>query len=316
MSKQTEKKNYSAMARAMIKSNASVSEAKQSKYKQPVQNPTRELVEAIIFALIAALFLKSFVVEAYRIPSGSMEKTLLVGDFLFVNKFIYGAKSPLNIPFTDVRLPYFTLPAMRDPQRGDVIVFIYPGDRDERQSPEVTNYIKRCVGTPGDSILIKDKILYVNGQMFFSPPGMQFSNPFPMPKDAYDPAMFPHGEHWNRDNYGPLRIPKKGDVVQLNAVNYKAWEIFIEREGRTPSLKNGIVYIDGKQASSYTVERNYYFMMGDNRDNSEDSRYWGFVPDDNIVGEAMLIYLSWNPNGTIPQMIGSIRWKRIGNLIW
>ena len=241
MSKQPDKKNYAALARTMINANAPAQKDKSPRITgnmPPQADRTMEMVEALVFAIIAAFFLKTFIVEAYRIPTGSMEKTLLVGDFLLVNKFLYGAKSPLNVPFTDIRLPHLTMPAMRPPQRGDVVVFIYPGDRDQLQADEVTNYIKRCVGTPGDTIMVRDKILFVNGEKFFTPPKMQFVSPMPEPRNQGDPRIFPQGSHWNHDNYGPLRVPAKGDLIPLSESNFAAWEIFIEREGHSPSLRN------------------------------------------------------------------------------
>ena len=317
MGKESGKKDYSAIARTMIQSSQSKVRSSKPKSKSnlpPQRDKTLELIEALVFALIAAFFLKTFIVEAYHIPTGSMENTLITGDFVLVNKFLYGAKSPINIPFTDTRLPHFTLPAMRPPQRGDIVVFIWPGEYNELEAPEVMNYIKRCVGTPGDTIFIDNKILYVNGQKFYTPPNMQFSSPIPIPKGQSEPRIFPPGARWNHDNYGPLRIPKQGDVIQLSPANYATWEMFIEREGHSLSSRKDGIYIDDKLATSYTVQRNYYFMMGDNRDNSDDSRFWGFVPDDNIVGQAMMIYLSWDqdiPLISLPKKIGSVRWSRL-----
>lgn len=308
-------KDYAAKAREMVKA----SEGKQAPTrKYPQRNATREMIEALLFAAVAALFLKSFIVEAYRIPTGSMETTLKVGDFLLVNKFLYNVKTPTSIPFTDVRLPHFGFGGMRAPQNGDIIVFEWPGDRDELHHTEVVNYIKRCVGIPGDTIVVRNKVLSVNGKEFFHPPGMQFIQPFPFRPDQVDPRMFPPGASWNQDQYGPLRVPKKGDVVELNAESYQRWAIFIMREGHTADLTGSGVIIDGKPATSYTVERNYYFMMGDNRDNSEDSRFWGFVPEDNIVGQAMIVYWSWDPSisfANFGKLIGTTRWDRIFHLI-
>src|SRR5579883_2434700 len=313
-----EKKNYSAAARELLKAREPVSSQRPKNEAPSHPGGTRQFIEAVIFALIAAFFLKTFIFEAYRIPSGSMEKTLDVGDFLLVNKFIYGAKTPFTIPLTEISIPHITLPAMREPKRGDVVVFIYPGDRDQLRSAEITNYIKRCVGTPGDVVEVRNKTLYVNGEKFFTPPNMQYLRPFPIPKDSAFGEMFPRGAHWNPDNYGPIRVPKKGDVIQLNDTNFFAWSVFIERAGHDAALRDNGIYIDGKPATSYTVQRNYYFMMGDNRDDSEDSRFWGFVPDDNIVGQAMIIYWSWDPDipfGDLMKKFGSTRWSRIAQLV-
>lgn len=315
MAKQPNSKDYAARAREMVKASESKTTSRPPALHR---NPVREFVEALLFAAIAALFLKTFIVEAYRIPTGSMETTLKVGDFLLVNKFLYNVKTPTAIPFSDVRLPSISFGGMRDPKQGDIIVFEYPGDRDEVHHDEVVNYIKRCVGTPGDTVEVRNKSLYVNGKEFFRPPGMQFLQPFPVPKDRIDPGIFPAGAPWNKDNYGPLRIPKKGDVVKLEAANIHQWRVFIIREGHKVEMQGGAVMIDGKIATSYTVQRNYYFMMGDNRDDSLDSRFWGFVPEDNIVGQAMIVYWSWDPSipfANLGKLLSTTRWNRIFQII-
>lgn len=278
----------------------------------------RDSIEGIIFAIIVALLLKVFVVEAYRIPTGSMENTLLVGDFLLVNKFIYGAKSPQYLPFTDIRIPYFQLPPLELPHRGNVIVFEWPGDQNELRPPNPINYIKRCIGLPGDTVQVIDRVVYVNGKRQPFPEDVKFDDYPVMPKGYPNPQIYPPGADWNVDYYGPIVVPKKGMVIHLSKRDFGEWHIFIEREGNTCSLQDTTVYVDGKPAKTYTVKQNYYFMMGDNRENSFDSRFWGFVPFKNILGQAMIIYWSWNPH--IPfydvfAKIASIRWGRIGMLI-
>ncbi|MEW6615733.1 MAG: signal peptidase I [Thermodesulfobacteriota bacterium] len=194
----------------------------------------REWVEAIVIAVILALTIRTFVVQAFKIPSGSMETTLLVGDHLLVNKFIYGIK----IPFTSTRILTFN-----KPQRGDIIVFIYPEDRKK-------DFIKRVVGVEGDRVEIINKKVYINGS--------QFNNPFAMNSDdiIISKGIQP------RDNYGPVVVP-----------------------------------------------RDSLFVMGDNRDHSYDSRYWGFVKLEDVKGKAFIIYWSWD------RLESSLRWGRIGNLI-
>jgi signal peptidase I len=282
--------------------------------KQP--SKFKEYFDALLFAGLVALILKIIFIEAYRIPTGSMENTLLIGDFLLVNKFIYGATTPRNIPFTDIRTPFFRFPALKDPKKGDVVVFDYPGDNNVLKSKEVINYIKRLVGEPGDTILIVNKVLYVNSQVFPNPPDAQFSD---QPSSNTYPNIFPRGMPWNDDNYGPLRVPKKDDIIKITPDNIEEWKMFITREGHTIRLSaDNKIFIDETENSSYKVGTNYYFMMGDNRNNSSDSRYWGFLPEDNIIGEAMLIYWSWNPDitfGNFGKLFESIRWNRIGKLI-
>lgn len=180
-------------------------------------------VKQFFIAIVLALVIKTSVVEAYKIPTSSMEDTLLVGDFLLANKFVYGAR----VPMVNWRMP-----AISDPKRGDVVIFIWPGDM-------TTKYIKRCVGLPGDTILVKDKVLLVNGQPFSNPEFSKFTSREVEPRGQ--------GGQKSRDNYGPFVVP-----------------------------------------------RDNYFMMGDNRDNSSDSRFWGTVHKDLILGEAMMVHWSWD----------------------
>ena len=198
------------------------------------KSKTREYIESILWAVILAGLIRTCIVQSFKIPSGSMEDTLVIGDCLLVNKFIYG----IRVPFTDLRLP-----DMRVPKRGDVVVFKYPEDRSK-------DFIKRLIGVPGDEIQVRDKRVYVNGTLY--------ANPHEVHKD---PQILP-GEMNKRDNFGPVRIPA-----------------------------------------------NAYFVMGDNRDNSYDSRFWGFVPQADLVGLAFIKYWSWDQSRWLP------RWQRIGRPI-
>jgi len=267
--------------------------------EKTVKKHSREWFDALVIAAIFATILRIFVVESYRIPTGSMEQTLLAGDFLFVNKYVYGAK----VPFTDFRLP-----AADTVDRGDIIVFKFPKDRS-------LNYIKRCVAISGDLLEIRDRQLFVNGKSVALPEHAQFIGQ-KMPPGAADFQIFPRFSTFNKDNYGPLRIPAKGDVVELNARTYQLYGALIADEGHDISISGDQVYIDGVPKRQYTVEDNYYFAMGDNRDNSLDSRYWGFLPERDILGEAMLVYWSWDPDRSLfldpAGKLSSIRWQRTG----
>ncbi|MBN8569734.1 MAG: signal peptidase I [Ignavibacteria bacterium] len=288
--------------------------------KDVKKNKTKEFFDALVYAAVVAFIIKIFLFEAYRIPTGSMEKTLLVGDFLLVTKFTYGATTPRNVPFTDWRLPYWKLPGFKDPERGDIIVFDFPGDKDELQSKEVVNYIKRCVGLPGDTIHVVNKKLFVNSVPFPDPPGEQFDKVTREP-GFMNPRIYPKGAPWNEDNYGPIRVPKKGDKIKLDDKNFDAWRMFALKEGHKIQMNpGGVISSDGNPLpnNEYTVERNYLFMMGDNRNNSLDSRFWGFMPEENIVGQAFMLYWSWDANipfSNLFDLLGSIRWERIGTLI-
>ncbi|MCS6989625.1 MAG: signal peptidase I [Chloroherpetonaceae bacterium] len=259
----------------------------------------RDWLEATLFAIVIAFVLRAFVAEAYRIPSASMENTLLVGDYLLVNKFLYGAK----IPFTDWRLP-----ALKEVAQGDVIAFKFPQD-------EEMIFIKRCVAVAGQTIEIKNKIVFVDGVEQPLPPEAKIGAEIE-PAGKVDKAIFPLYMNFNRDNYGKIRVPKKGDTLALDERSFHLCKFVLEREGRSASLMGGVAYVDGKPATRYVVQQNYYFALGDNRDASHDSRYWGFVPESNIIGSALLIYWSWNPDApTFLEKLRSIRWERIGRII-
>ncbi len=272
------------------------------------------------FAIVIGLFLiiNNFVIASFLVPTGSMENEVLTGEMLFVNKFIYGGTSPRNIPFTDIRLPWFRLPAFRDVKRGDVIVFVFPGNRDEVQPKEFTFYLKRCIGIAGDTIEIRNRAVYVNNTLMPLPRNIKFDRTWAIPPTYADENIFPKNSGWNSDNYGPIVVPYKGMVIHLTPENYDAWEIFIQREGHRIRRAGELIYIDGKLATSYTVEQDYLFGMGDHRDNSLDSRYWGFIPKENLVGTPMFVYWSWDSNIPLYDIFGrlaSVRWGRIGSLI-
>lgn len=281
----------------------------------------KEYFDALVWAAVVAFIIKVLLFEAYRIPTGSMENTLLVGDFLLVTKFTYGATTPRNIPFTDIRIPYFRLPGFKDPKPGDVVVFDFPGDRDEKESKEVLNYIKRCVAVAGDSIKVVNKVLYRNGQIYPNPTQSKFIAPL-QPANLANNRIFPKGSGWNEDNYGPIRIPKKGDIIKIDSSNFEGYKMFIVKEGYTNVKLNadGSLTADDKtfKEGKYEVKRDYLWMMGDNRNNSLDSRFWGFMPMENVVGEAFLIYWSWDANISFAdffKLLGTIRWNRVGSLI-
>ena len=285
----------------------------------PSRKRLNDYAATIAATLVVAFFLKAFVVEAFRIPSASMENTLRIGDFLFVNKFIYGAETPKYLPLTTVEIPHFRLPAFMHPHRGDVIVFEYPGDRDERKPERNINYIKRCMAVSGDTLFIQNKTVFVNNREFLLPAHSPRTEPSNfLPRESME-MIFPKGSSFNPDYYGPIIVPYKGMVLNISKGSIEQWQTFIEREGhRVETDSTGIVAIDGTPRAQYLVERDYLFMMGDNRDNSLDSRYWGFVPVDNIVGKAMFVYWSWDTSvsaGSITDKFSAIRWSRIGTLI-
>jgi len=290
------------------------------KVKTPKEK-TKEFFESLLFAGIAAFFIITFVIQNTRIPTGSMEGTILVGDFVLVNKFIFGSSSPKYIPFTEVEIPYFRLPAIREPRRKDIVVFEYPGDRDQLVPNELgVNYVKRCIGLPGDTVQIINKVVFVNGKEFWIPPHIKYLNPYAKPKEYVEPRIFPKGMPWNEDNYGPLIVPRKGYRIRLTPDNVEQWRTIIDREygKRVVDIEGNVVTIEGMPVTYYTLKKDYYFMMGDNRDDSLDSRFWGFVSRDMIVGEAFITLFSWDrdiPFSQFIKLIGSIRPERILKLL-
>lgn len=404
-------------------------------------------VDAIVFALVAVYFVNLYFFQNYVIPSSSLEKSLLVGDYLFVSKLSYGPRvpqTPLHMPLAQHTLPvfntksYFEFPrwdykrvkGLGEVQLNDIVVFNFPaGDtvavnvpaddiyrlsyqagkelskpvdftgmtpeqqrmvydyyyqtgrqyinQNQQTYGEVIyrpvdrreNYVKRCVGLPGQTLEIKDRIIYLDGKANKEPDNVQYrylvkvKQPIPddlahelgisqedrayyftdaatynMPltqkakegllarKDIvesieYAPAddaggLYPLNKNtgWTTDNYGPIWIPKKGETVQLTLDNLPIYERPIHAyEGNDLQVKDGKIYINGKETNEYTFNMNYYWMMGDNRHNSADSRFWGFVPEDHVVGKPIFVWLSLDPDRGL--FDGKIRWDRLFSFV-
>ena len=399
-------------------------------------------VDALVFALVAVYFINLFFFQNYVIPSSSLEKSLLTGDYLFVSKVSYGPRipeTPLTMPLTQHTLPLFEcksyiewphwdyrrVKGLGKVELNDIVVFNYPaGDTicsapqyqafdfyqmcyslgyqmypqrpnpdsltveqrqqyfnfiyqagrqeivrnqqeygmiDTRPTDRRENYVKRCVGLPGQTLQIKDHIIYLDGKANKEPDNVQYtyrvklrqrlddeimkdlgitmedltslntSGYMPMTKyavvelskrkdlvesielntEASDLDIYPlNGNlHWTRDNYGPIWIPKKGESIELTLENLPIYERPIRTyEGNDLEVKDGKIYINGKVATKYTFKLDYYWMMGDNRHNSLDSRYWGFVPEDHIVGKPIFIWWSSDPDR---HGFSGIRWNRL-----
>ncbi len=351
------------------------------------KSKTREWVDAIVFAVVAATLIRTFLVEAYTIPTPSMEKTLLVGDFLFVSKISYGARipnTPVAFPFAHHTMPliggkayseivqwgYHRLPGLGHVERNDVVVFNYPPEyKIPRPVDKRENYIKRCVGLPGDTLEVRNAELFINNKLAYKAPhgemeyvietngseingddlndegitdfGMMGNNQYEMflepkhipylkdlgniksivpairPKGTITEVLFPYDTNhfpWNVDNYGKIWIPKKGVTIKLDSINIKLYhDIIAVYEGNKLEQNDSKFIINGKETDSYTFKMDYYWMMGDNRHNSADSRFWGFVPEDHIVGKAWMVWLSLDYNAS--NLFKKIRWSRLFNLI-
>ncbi len=406
-------------------------------------------VDAIVFALVAVYFINLFFFQNYVIPSSSLEKSLLRGDYLFVSKLSYGPRipqTPLTMPLTQHTLPIFgcksyiswphwdyrRVPGLGTVQQNDIVVFNYPagdsvmteekyqaadyyqycylygmqnveapsqpvdsmtaqqqwdfyqkvlakgagiiknnpnefGDVISRPTDRRENYVKRCVGLPGQTLEIRNKRVYTDGKMNKEPDNVQYTYFVKLKQMIPDAIMVDLGitmedmismntygympltnraaaalkqrtdlveyvrevtdsDHvdtgktypvnantgWTRDNYGPVWIPAKGKSIDLNLQNIAVYERPIRvYEGNELEVKDGKIYINGKEAKSYTFKMDYYWMMGDNRHNSADSRYWGFVPEDHVVGKPIFIWLSVNPENVGPKY----RWGRLFNMV-
>ena len=389
-------------------------------------------VDAIVFALVAVYFINTYLFQNYKIPTSSLEKSLLVGDYLLVDKVTYGPRvpmTPLSFPLAQHTLPilncksyietpswdYRRLAGLDTIKELDIVVFNFPagdtvamkmqmpdyytlceyygrenvwknkdvfGEIDVRPVDRRENYVKRCVGLPGDSLQIIDGQIYINGKVQKNPTNLQKNylvmtdgrkisedqfkrlgvsvddrmlinswrngevilqnlqypvneqnsyNPvyylpltvkalnmirnFPNVLEVIeDPDLFSHQvypkayTHWTRDDYGPIYIPRKGATVQVNMENYPLYERLIRTyEGNDLQVKDSTIYINGEVATEYTFKMNYYWMMGDNRHNSEDSRFWGYVPDDHIVGKPLFVWLSIDKD---QPGFNSVRWNR------
>jgi signal peptidase I len=357
------------------------------KNKGPKKKKTasREWFDAIVFAVIAATIIRTFFIEAYTIPTPSMERSLLVGDFLFVSKVNYGPRvpmTPIAFPFAHHTMPlintkaywdgwkvdYHRLPGFSDVKKGDVVVFNYPMEADSpyyRPVDKRENYIKRCQGAPGDTISVVNAQVYVNGKAMptpaegqidytivtngmdlnpqvsedlhiskyeeTAPPTMtqasaselkKYSNVKSVtaniaPKGLVDNSIFPndyryekdHKYQWNVDNVGPIIIPKSGWTVKLDSLTLPIYRRAITvYEGNKLEQVGNDILINGKKTDSYTFKMNYYWMMGDNRHDSLDSRFWGFVPEDHIVGKALFIWMSWDDTASF---FSKLRWSRL-----
>ena len=264
-----------------------------AKRPQNFKESVISLFKTILFALLFVMIAHGLLIGSFVVPTGSMQETVMVGDFLLVHK-LFGPSTPQLIPFFNIPLPYITFPGLKDPKKGDAIVFVFPGDRDEVKSKQFTYYLKRCVAEPGDVLEVKDNVLYVNGEKQPIPPKSKIAyNRVDNPSEMR--VTFPINKPYTTINYGPIKIPKKGDIIEINNYeDYLDWKIFIEREGHTVNWI-GRLEIDNKitDANTYTVEEDYYFGMGDNRDNSSDSRMFGFIARKNILGSPIICWLSW-----------------------
>lgn len=274
----------------------------------------KRFVKIFIFLLILVLLLKMFAIDAFRIPTASMKNTLLEGDFIIVNKTAYSITTPLQIPFWGKRLSRTQLYSTGKPEFNDVIAFEIPSNYYDPGSEDFSVLIKRIIGLPGDTIEIKDQVLWINHIKYRTPSFIKL-NLEEMPNEIIDAKLFPYNNKWNLENYGPIVVPKKRMKVELTPKNILQWQNAINSEynKKVISVEGTVINLNGSAIREYTFEKDYYFVLGDNRKNSIDSRYFGYVPEDWIIGKAKFIYWSQIPveYSGITDYYNAIRFSRL-----
>lgn len=270
--------------------------------------------------LVAIVFLVATVIVffgTFSVPTDSMDRTVSSGDFIIVNKFRFGLNTRNLVPLFGSLLPFEPLLRWSGPERGEVVVFIHPGTRDVVTPTIIEYYLKRCVAIAGDTVTIRKGRLYINGRFVPNAPNARPSDETPemrMMRNRDEQYMtFPAGYGYTSNDYGPLRIPRIGDTLWLEGKTFAAWSVFIEREGH--DVDGDARTIDGTPTNHYVVEQDYIFCMGDNRDNSFDSRFWGCVPVCNLYGSPLFVAWSYGPTQPLSDEVPAIRWSRIGQCI-
>jgi len=280
--------------------------------KKPLIKPgVKQEIKSWALIILIALGIKQTIVASYHVPTGSMENTIMTGDFLFGNNFIYGSRTPdwIGIPYTRIgfHIPWFRLPAIKKPAQGDVVIFKYPVD-------QYVHYVKRCIAAPGQTIEVRNKSVFIDGERYPDPVHSKYVRPTTYSEYWEDYNIFPRGAG-NQDNYGPIYVPKEGDTLRLGEYPTQLLKNVVELAHHSFYIQDGKIVIDGRKQDYYVVEQDYYFMMGDNRDNSLDSRFWGFVPFDLVVGKAMIVWLSINKEMPLYRFTKIVRWNRFGKII-
>lgn len=263
--------------------------------------------------LVLVILFKLFIVDAFKIPTTSMKNTLLEGDFILVNKTAYSISTPHQIPFLGKRLSRIEIFSTGVPEFNDVVAFEIPVDYDPG-SDEYSILVKRIIGLPGDTIQIKNQELFINSRKYRTPSYIKL-NLDETTLTNKDKNLFPYNNKWNLENYGPIVIPKKGMKVELSPKNILQWQnaINIEYGKKVVSVEGTVININNKSVREYTFEKDYYFMLGDNRKNSIDSRYFGYIPQEWIIGKAFMIYWSQLQvqSSGISDYFSSIRFSRL-----
>ncbi len=270
----------------------------------------------LFLVAVVALIIKAFAIDAFRIPSTSMENTLQPGDFIFANKFAYNIATPREIPIVDLPISQHKFFEVGKPEINDIVIFEFPKDFESDPLRGGSKYVKRIVARPHDTLKITDGVIYINGISLILPETFKAPK-FLNEKDSIqNETIYPPGAEWNRISYGPIIIPSKGDTIKITPENFEKWQsVIVMDHGERSLLSEGtLVTLDGKAIFEYVLTQDHYFVIGDNFEASMDSRHFGFITDNMIVGKAMFIYWSYNSEKVAPGPLGflsAIRADRI-----
>jgi signal peptidase I len=273
----------------------------------------KKIIRLILFLVILAIFIRSFFLGAFSIPTLSMANTLYPGDFIIVNIAAYKFSTPRQIPILGLSIPSLNIFNTGEPEINDLIVFKFPEINSGDAVFNTFNIVKRIIALPGDTLQIINKKIFVNGKEIKLPESARCSFEYIKPVGKEDDGIFYSSTGWNSDNYGPVRVPAVGDTLNISTDNIDVWKqlIVYEYEEKVVREEGSVITIADKPVRYYVVKKNHYFVIGDNFNNSRDSRYFGFVNEDMILGRAMFIYLSIDQAKSSDGFFSRIRWNRI-----
>jgi len=274
-----------------------------------------KFLKILILVALIALIIKAFAIDAFQIPSISMENTLMPGDFILANKFAYHISTPRAIPIADVPIPQYKMFEIGKPEINDVIIFEFPRGFENDSLRGGSKYVKRLIAGPHDTLKITEGKIYVNGKTIQLPETFKTLK-YEEGSWIQDEIIYPPGAKWNRVSYGPIVIPAKGDTIKVSPENFERFQsVIVMDHGERSLLSEGtIVTLDGRAISEYVLKQDHYFVIGDNFEASMDSRHFGFITDKMIVGKALFIYWSFDAEKVAPGPLGflsAIRADRI-----